>query len=365
MNKEFLSKIRSEYQRENEHQNLLLNNSSESFKLNNESDEDSQDNKSFNYILIKDKENVRAKEVIVFFHGLNERSWLKYLPWALELHLLTGKAILMFPLAFHINRTPQSWFNLARLKAISEERKQNLPGLSNSTFANAVLSTRIHYQPHKFFQSGMQSYSDVINIIKQIRSGKHKFIYDDASIDLFGYSIGALLAQVLMMSNKNNYFDKSKLFIFCGGSSLDLTSPVAKAILDSEASSSLTDFLKKLFSSDSPLTKPLAKLKDLIEINFLEFLSDYNNNSELRDKKFDELKDRIFAMALIKDKVFPPDSVISTLNGDKMKVPVRTLISDFPYEYTHENPFPANEKLKEIVDVNFRNVFQFAASMVG
>lgn len=46
--------------------------------------------------------------VILLLHGLNEKRWDKYLPWALRLVRGTGKAVMLFPISFHMNRTPAS-----------------------------------------------------------------------------------------------------------------------------------------------------------------------------------------------------------------------------------------------------------------
>jgi hypothetical protein len=40
---------------------------------------------------------------------LYERSWLKYLAWALNLAELTGSYVILFPISFHINRSPATW----------------------------------------------------------------------------------------------------------------------------------------------------------------------------------------------------------------------------------------------------------------
>ena len=81
-----------------------------------------QENNNFNYIIVKSSSNSRAKDVIFLFHGLNERLWQKYLPWAITLHKLTGKAIVLFPIAFHMNRAPSSWSNPRVMKRISNYR---------------------------------------------------------------------------------------------------------------------------------------------------------------------------------------------------------------------------------------------------
>ncbi|MCB9249985.1 MAG: hypothetical protein H6613_16270 [Ignavibacteriales bacterium] len=129
-----------------------------------------------------------------------------------------------------MNRAPGNWSNPRLMKKMSEYRISKFNGIENSTFANAALSSRLHSKPSRFFTSGFQTFSDVTDLVTEIRAGNNKYIYDDASINFFGYSIGALLAEVLLMANPRNYFDKSKLFIFCGGPTFDIMFPVAKAI---------------------------------------------------------------------------------------------------------------------------------------
>lgn len=76
-------------------------------------DIDIQENKEFTYALFKKAEPARSEEVIFLFHGLNEHSWYKYLPWAKTLVERTGKAVILFPIAFHMNRIMPEWENHA------------------------------------------------------------------------------------------------------------------------------------------------------------------------------------------------------------------------------------------------------------
>jgi hypothetical protein len=66
-------------------------------------------NWSFSYPLFKRQSTPKASGVIILVHGLNEKSWDKYLPWAGKFLELTGKAVLLFPIAFHMNRVPREW----------------------------------------------------------------------------------------------------------------------------------------------------------------------------------------------------------------------------------------------------------------
>ena len=56
-------------------------------------------------------EDKASRKVILLLHGLNERSWVKYLVWAYWLSQLTGSYVVLFPISFHINRSPSSWIN--------------------------------------------------------------------------------------------------------------------------------------------------------------------------------------------------------------------------------------------------------------
>lgn len=321
-----------------------------------------EENNNFNYIVVKRNSNKREKDLIFLFHGLNERLWDKYLPWALKLHKSTGKAVILFPIAFHMNRAPSNWSDPRLMKKMSEYRISKFNGIENSTFANAALSSRLHSKPSRFFTSGFQTFSDVTDLVSEIRAGNNKYIYDDASINFFGYSIGALLAEVLLMANPRNYFDKSKLFIFCGGPTFDIMFPVAKAILDSEAYKAMHKFFK-LF--DDYINKGKINRSLLPEIKYFKSLLSQYGLRNIREERLLELKDKIFAISLIKDKVVPPESVINTLNGAQKKIPIRTMITDFPYNYSHETPFPVDKNQREIVNVNFENIFGLATSFLS
>ena len=59
-------------------------------------------------------------------HGLNERNWSKYLTWAEYLSSKTGKIVILFPIAFHINRSPVGWSNPRYLQSIFTKRKNEI-----------------------------------------------------------------------------------------------------------------------------------------------------------------------------------------------------------------------------------------------
>jgi len=72
-----------------------------------------------------------------------------------------------------------------------------------------------------------------------------------------------------------------------------------------------------------------------------------------REKLLAAIRDRIFAIPLVGDKVVPPAGVIETLGAGS-----HVDVMDFAYKYSHEKPFPAdNNKIAEKVDAAFEKVF--------
>jgi hypothetical protein len=56
--------------------------------------------------------------------------------------------------------------------------------------------------------------------------------------------------------------------------------------------------------------------------------------------------------------------VANALQGSGRDLPVRVERLDFPYEYRHEDPFPAQEALRAPVDQSFRRVFDLVAEFL-
>lgn len=103
-------------------------------------DDHIQENKTFNYTVFAPSGKEKRDKAIILLHGLNERTWEKYLTWAEYLAGSTGKPVILFPIAFHMNRTPGSWCNPRMVLPWVNRRKQEIDNLENSTFANVTLS---------------------------------------------------------------------------------------------------------------------------------------------------------------------------------------------------------------------------------
>jgi hypothetical protein len=321
------------------------------------------ENKHFTYTLFKNRSPVRTSGVILLFHGLNERGWTKYLPWAERLVENTGKSVVLFPIAFHMNRAPASWGHSREMNLVSGIRRGHSPKLTNSTYANAAISARIELIPQRFFWSGLQTFYDIVALISDIRNGAHPFIAPDASFDLFGYSIGSFLSEILIMASPKNFFQNSRLFLFCGGPTLDRMCPNSRFILDSDATIAIYSYYTERLEMEMKLDRRIAHyFRDAhpAGIMFRAMLS-YQKEKEKREELFKKLQGQLRAVALKKDTVVPPGEVLNTLQGEYRDINTKVEILDFPYPYTHIDPFPATQTLEHPVDCAFNSVFEKAS----
>jgi len=318
------------------------------------------ENRTFSYPVFV-PENVKSSKVILLLHGLNERSWIKYLTWAFYLSKNTGSYVILFPMSFHINRSPVTWKDPRAMMNFMKTRGSSSGEANFSSFANAALSDRLTEDPMRFFKSGYQTTTDIVKLLSEIRDGKHAVIPQTGNINIFAYSIGAFLAEIIMMGNPENLFSRSKLFIFCGGSVFSNMRGSSKLIMDSRAFDRiynyyLNDFEKSL-TGKSPLVDFLSSTQ--IGLAFRSMI-DIGRLKTFRENILNRLKGQIHTISLLKDTVIPCKGVISTLDNSHKKEIVD--IWDFPYNYSHENPFPVFDfPLSKKVDYWFEKVFAEAA----
>ncbi len=325
------------------------------------------ENRFFKYSVFMPAGSKKAKGAIILFHGLNEKNWDKYLVWAKLLVEKTGKTVILFPLAFHINRAPADWSDMRTMNDLKYVREGLFSAVVASSFANVAISTRLHILPQRFFWSGVQTFYDVIQLLMEIRLGLHSLIDRDAPVDFFAYSIGAFLAQVLMMDNTGGLLGQSKLFIFCGGPVFSRMSPVRKTILDSEANIALYSFFLEHLENYLKTDKRLAHYFSAHHPEGLVFRSmiDYHKMIDLREEKIAKLGKRLMALVLKKDSVVPYYEVLNTLQGTGRNIPVDVEIMDFDFPYTHENPFPLHPAYQPEVNRMMNKVFDIAAEYLA
>jgi hypothetical protein len=304
-----------------------------------------------------------SKKAIILFHGLNERSWQKYLAWAYYLAECTGSYVILFPISFHINRSPSEWGDPRAMMQILKENVTNCGDGEKSSFANIALSTRLTEDPLRFFNSGYRTILDIVDLVMAVKAGKHPVIPQNVEFNIFGYSIGAFMAEIMMMGNPGNLFSRSKLFIFCGGSVFSTMQGTSKLIMNSRAFERVYNF----YLHDFEKTIRKSQLYDFFTSNplGLSFRSmiDFARLKQFRENLLKKLRDQIHSISLLKDSVIPADGITATLND-----PIHSNIAeiwDFPYEYSHENPFPViPKKMERTVDIHFERVFLKAANFL-
>ena len=318
-----------------------------------------KENQSFNYQLIKPKGQEKVKKVVFLFHGFNEKDWSKYLPWAKSICDGTGSAVILFPIAFHMQRAPKQWSEKREMYRLSEHRKKKFPNIVHSTLSNVAISMRLHAMPQRFIWSGLQSYYDVIQLISEIKEGKNQHIDRDFCFDIFAYSIGGFLAQILKLTNYHNYFDNSKVCLFCSGATFNRLSSVSKFILDSEANVALYSYLvehfDKMLQRDNILNHYIKEGHP--EGKIFSSMLDFQKMREFREELLKNYEDQIYAISLTKDDVIPSFEIMNTLKGAYRNINIRMDEMDFAYDYIHENPFPTSRIDSIEVDKSFEMVF--------
>lgn len=321
-------------------------------------DEKINENLSFVYPVFMPGGIQKADNAILLLHGLNERYWNKYLTWAEYLCSETGRPVILFPIAFHMNRSPLSWSNPRNLETILNLRRQQNGEDRSLSFANVALSERISENPYRFYSSGRQSIQDLSKFFGQIKAGNHLLFKENAQIDIFAYSIGAFLAEITMMTNPCNLFSNSKLFLFCGGGIFSSMIGQSRSIMDRKAFEVLYHYYLNSF------TKSLISTPDKIFESFNSMISPERKQSE-RESFFSQLGNKLKGISLLADKVMPYHGIPEAL-GSNCAINRFTQMN-FSFPYSHENPFPVGGGLIDSneVDSCFNRVFSEICNFFG
>ncbi len=328
-------------------------------------DNEIKENESFRYPVFTPKSECKFSKAIVLLHGLNEKSWHKYLPWAYYLAEKTNRPVILFPISFHMNRCPESWANPRAMMPLLIQR-QKLGNLSKLTFANVALSERLTEDPLRFFRSGRQSAEDIVELLQTIKRGNHPLLDSNAQVDFFAYSIGAFLSQILFIANPKNLFENSRLFLFCGGALFSQMRGTSKLIMDSKAYSRLREFYLGDFVKEMKTSTPFSEyIKSSPLGNAFRAMLAPKSLRIFRNGMFQRLNERIKIIALKRDQVIPARFIQSTFSGIRNDFRSLVDVLDFPYEYSHEVPFPilSNQDYSQ-VDRCFEKVFSSAVDFL-
>lgn len=329
-------------------------------------DSDFKCNKEFDYIIIDENTARESKSAIILFHGLNEKKWDKYLPWAYRLLKNTGRPVILFPLAFHMDRAPKEWSIAANMNAAAKERAHTDLLNSHTSFVNAAISSRLEANPQRFFWSGLQSYIDVSFFLHELKQGNIAGFAADTAANIFGYSIGAYFSAILLMAGCGGLLNNSKLFAFCGGPTLDRMYPISKYIMDAKAASAVSGYYLELMNNDF---KGNTRLQHYLgaehpEEGYFKSMLLYHHHKSPREARLREISGRIHAVALRQDDVIPPVEVMNTLQGEMRDIKINVAIEDFPYPYSHVNPFSLAEKHSPETDKAFIKIMDMASEFL-
>ena len=297
---------------------------------------DIHDNLEFRYPFLRGHEAAggaqRSGHLIILLHGLNERSYSKYVPWAYQLWRSTGAAVALFPLSFHVNRVEPRWgreikHHLARRQEVS--RNENVHGF------NCVLSERLDAHPERFFWGGLQSYGDVVDLVRQIRAGEHPCVDPAAQVDLLGYSAGGYLSLGLMLADEGGLFKDSRCVLFASGAVLRSTHLSTRLIMDMACEISL---MKLYVRFTERLASPrLAHwLDDHEEGRWFRALFGEESERPRLEARLKELAPRLLAIANSTDDVIPAGAVLNTMQGLHRDTGVRVETLELG---VHEHPF--------------------------
>lgn len=328
----------------------------------NKNDKSITENITFSYPVFVPA-NSDSKKVILLFHGLNERSWLKYLVWAFYLSHDTGSYVILFPISFHINRSPVSWKDPRAMLHFLKERKMAYSGINMSSFANIALSNRLTEDPMRFFNSGYQTVCDIVKLMFLIKNGKHHVIPGGCKVNIFAYSIGAFLAQIILMGNPENLFSDSRLFMFCGGSIFSNMHGTSKLIMDSLAYDKVYSYYMNDFEKEITEKNPMVDLLRSSQIGMaFRSMIDLGRFRTFRENVLKKLREQTHSIALSKDTIIPAEGIVETMNSRIRNKNYAVEVWDFPYPYSHENPFPVlDTSLSLKVDRSFERLFTAAS----
>lgn len=306
------------------------------------------ENNRFKYPIFSPINKKESDEAILLLHGLNERDWEKYGCWAEQLVISTGKPVILFPIAFHMNRSPKNWNNPRNMiKWVKKEKTA-----TNLTFANVALSKRMITSPERFYLFIRETILNLIQLKEQIEKGNHPFFKTTCHLDFFCYSIGALVSQILFQADPFKQFTNSKLFLFCGGGIFNELNGNSRFIMSYEAFKVLKEYYRNEFDIDT---------KDCIyHAAYTHFTADHNPKERMA--YYAKNANRIKIISLKKDQVIPTSSIKSCIGP---KISGKCLKEmDFDLIYSHEIPFPLTKDNSEKTNKMFNIIMDSASNFL-
>ncbi len=300
-------------------------------------DRDCEENRVFNYLVVEpvDLPAGGADEVLVVFHGLNEGSYARMLPWAGSFALRLGIPVILFPLSFHVGRRSDLWSNQAQTRIAG--RRAALDGNGRASPFNGRISERLGQAPERYLLGGLQSYFDAVDLADRIVAGGHVGCRAGAGVRFLGYSAGGYLALTLLLADPGDRFSDARAALFASGAPLDGIRAGSLFIMDDSAADSLSAYLRSRRSLLRSVDDRFRRLAD----SPTRWLAEVLFHGDGLEDRMTELKDRLLLVAN------PADRVISAERAAWNLRPAPVLRLDLG---VHEFPFTTGDPLPDVYD---------------
>jgi hypothetical protein len=287
------------------------------------SDESIKENICFRYPLVRKcpstSEPQQCERLVILLHGLNEFSFLKYMPWAYG--TLIGSnvptSVVLFPLTFSIKRADRQWANLEFKRRIMEHREKDSHNEKANRF-NSIISERLEAHPERFFWGAMQSYWDIVDLVAQIRSEdnekQHPHIAPDARIDFIGFSSGGYLALALLAVNHQGWFSDSRACLFATCVEMRNLGTSTIYTVDRKAENKLRKCYVEEFD-----TWPNERMRHWLDCHpegrWMRNFGGRVQDRAQREERLRELAPRLLGITSPNDEVMPLDAMLNVLKG--------------------------------------------------
>lgn len=300
-------------------------------------DRDIAENRGFNYLMVEpvDLPAGGGDEVLVIFHGLNEGSYARMLPWACSFALRLDIPVILFPLSFHVGRRSDLWRTQDQTRIAAH--RAAMDGNGRTSPFNGRISERLCRSPERYLLGGLQSYFDAVDLAARIEAGDHVSCRAGARPRFLGYSAGGYLALVLLLADPGGRFSDSRAALFASGAPLDGIRPGSLFIMDDAAAKRLSAYLGgRSFprgAVDGRHRQPVeAPGRWLAEVLF---------HGDGLAERMTDLQDRLLVV------VNPADRVISAERAAWNLRPAPVLRLDLG---AHEFPFTTGDPLPRVYD---------------
>ncbi len=303
------------------------------------------ENRGFSYLMMEpvDLPAEGAGEVLVIFHGLNEGSYARMLPWAGSFALRLGIPVILFPLSFHVGRRSDLWSVQEQTRIAA--RRAAMTGNGRTSPFNGRISERLGLAPERYCLGGLQSCFDAADLVARIEAGDHPSCRPGARVRFLGYSAGGYLALVLLLADPFGRFSNARAALFASGAPLDGIRPESLFIMDDSAAKGLSTYLRDGSLPDGAIKGRRGKLIDgrhrpLVDPP-LRWLKEVLFHGDALAARMKDLQDRLMVV------VNPADRVISADQTEWNLHPAPVLRLDLG---VHEFPFTTGEPLPDRYD---------------